>query len=210
MLDGSDHDGGNPMNRSTAARIGVAGLVAGAGLTAGGVAIASADDAASTAKAAHDRHPGGPLGDRGVLAKTLADELGLKQATVEKALRAVAKDLRPDRPARGEKPTPPTDAEREQREAALAKALAEELDVSQAKVEAALEKARQQAESEREDRRADVRKALVERLDAAVEDGTLTKADKASVLKAFDADLLGAGPGPGGPGPGGPKADSES
>ncbi len=198
------------MNRSTAARIGVAGLVAGAGLMAGGVAIASADDAATSTTTAHDRHPGGPLGGRGVVAKTLADELGIEQSTVEKALRTVAQDLRPDRPARGEKPTPPTDAEREQREAALAEALAKELDVAQAKVEAALEKARDQAESEREDRRADVRAALVERLDAAVEDDTLTEADKTSVLKAFDADLLGGGRGPGGPGPAGPKTDSES
>ena len=35
---------------------------------------------------------------------------------------------------------------------------------------------------------------LVEKLDAAVDEGTLTKADKASVLKAYDAEVIGGGP----------------
>lgn len=202
------------MNSSTAARIGIAGIVAGAGLAAGGIAVASAEDTAGST-ASSSAHPGGHRGGPGVLAETLAEELDLEQSDVEDALAAVREDLRPDAPAEGEKPTPPSDEERADRQAALAKALAKELDVSDAKVTAALAAAETQAESDREERQAESRTALVERLDAAVEDGTLTKADKTSVLKAYDADLLG-GPGLGGPGgrgaggPGGPKADAAS
>ncbi|WP_200932641.1 hypothetical protein [Aeromicrobium sp. Leaf245] len=203
------------MNSSTAARIGIAGIVAGAGLAAGGIAVASAEDTAGST-ASSSAHPGGHRGGPGVLAETLAEELDLEQSDVEDALAAVREDLRPDAPAEGEKPTPPSDEERADRQAALAKALAKELDVSEAKVTAALAAAEKQAASDREERQAESRTALVERLDAAVEDGTLTKADKTSVLKAYDAELLGGGPGLGGPGgrgaggPGGPKADAAS
>ena len=69
--------------------------------------------------------------------------------------------------------------------------LAEALDLSEEKVAAALEDLRAAHEAEE-------RTALSERLDAAVEAGDLTAADKASVLKAFDAGVLG---GPGGHGP---------
>ena len=62
-----------------------------------------------------------------------------------------------------------------------------------AKVQAALDAARTEA-------RATERADLKTRLDAAVKAGTLTAADEASVLKAFDADLLGGRGGPGGPG----------
>lgn len=189
------------MNRSTAARIGIAGAVAGAGLAAGGIAMASAGT--ETADPASSAIAHGPRGDRGQLAEILAEELGIDQDTVEDALEAVRDDLRSERPdtTDGTRPEPPTDAEREERRAALAAALAEELGISEAKVDAALEVVREKAESVREDRRADVREALVERLDAAVEDGTLTEADKASVLKAFDAEILRGGFGGfGGPG----------
>ena len=89
-----------------------------------------------------------------------------------------------DRPAAGEQPTPPTDEERAEREAAFATALAKALGLSEDKVSDALDTVRAAREADR-------RQELGERLDTAVEDGDLTAADKASVLKAFDAGVLG-------------------
>lgn len=195
------------MDRSTLVRTGIAGAVAGLGLTVGGVALASAETAApATTSTASAAHPGGPRGQQGQDAKILADELGLKQADVQKALDAVRQDLRPDRPADGTRPTPPTDEQRTAHEAALATALAKKLDVSEAKVKAALEVLHQKMDAAREEHRTEARADLVTRLDAAVTAGTLTEADKTSVLKAFDAKIIGDGPGrPGGAGgPGGP------
>ena len=193
------------MDRSTLARTGIAGAVAGLGLTAGGIAMASAESETADATISSSAHPGGPRGDRGHIAEILAEELGLEEEVVQDALTAVRDELRPDRSDKdaGAVPEKPTDEERAERQAAFAAALAEELDVSEAKVAAALDALQQEAEAEREERRADGRERLVERLDAAIEDGTLTAADKASVLKAFDAELIGDGFG-GGPGRHGP------
>jgi len=188
------------MDRSTLARTGIAGAVAGLGLTVGGVAMASAETEPD-ATVSSSAHPGGPRGDRGQAAETLAEELGLEQDVVEDALDAVRDELRPDKAETtdGTKPEPPTEAERAERQAAFAKALAAELDVSETKVAAALEVLQEQREADRTEHRAEARVNLVERLDAAVEEGTLTEADKASVLKAFDADLIGGGFGGRGP-----------
>lgn len=189
------------MNRSSLARNGIAAGIAGLGLAVGGISLASAETTTnpSTSAAAPDR-PGGPHGEQ--LAKTLASELGLEQATVQKALDAVREDLKPERTdsADGTRPAPPTDAERAAHQKALATALAKELGVSEAKVTAALAVAEKAAEADRAEHRTEERAALVTRLDAAVKAGTLTESDKTSVLKAFDADLLGGRGGPGGPG----------
>ncbi|MFC7502794.1 hypothetical protein, partial [Nocardioides sp. GCM10030258] len=67
---------------------------------------------------------------------------------------------------------------------ALAKALADELGLDEAKVADALDTLRDAQKAER-------RTDLSERLDTAVKDGDLTDADKASVLKAYDAGVLG-------------------
>lgn len=180
------------MNKSTATRIGIAGAVAGAGLAAGGIAMASAAST-SDAPASSSAQPGGPRGDRGQMAEVLAKELGLGEDAVRKALDSARDEVRPDtsKSTDGDKPTPPTAAERTERQAALAKALAKELGVSEAKVKAALAVAHKQADADRQERRAESRADLVTRLDAAVKTGTLTEADKVSVLKAFDAELLG-------------------
>jgi hypothetical protein len=186
------------------ARIAVAGGVAAIGLTLGGVAIANAADGtngstapttstAPIASTAPDREgfgnrggPGGPGG--GELAADLATKLGVSEAKVSAALDAVRDDLpAPDRPAAGEQPAPPTEAERAAHEAAFAKALAGELDLTTAKVSAALTALHAEHEAEH-------RTELAARLDSAIKDGDLTAADKASVLKAFDAGVLG-GPG---------------
>ena len=194
------------MDRSTAARIGIAGAVAGAGLAAGGIAMASAESTAD-APTSTQAHPGGPRGDRGQIAEVLAKELGLKKDAVQKALDDVPDELRPDKPTDGSRPAPPTAAERTEHQAALAKALAKELGVSEAKVTAALTVANKQADADRQEHRADARADLVTRLDAAVKAGTLTEADKTSVLKAFDAELIGGFGGGFGGGPGGHGAE---
>ena len=187
------------MDRSTIARTGIAGAIAGMGLAVGGVAMANADTP-ETSTTQPDARPGG-----GQLAATLAKQLGLDEDVVKKALDAVRDDLRPTRPAEGTRPTPPTEAERTAHQAAFVKALAAKLDVSEAKVKAALAVARTEA-------RATERSNLKSKLDAAVKAGTLTSADEASVLKAFDAQVIGGGSGEGfgggfggRGGPGGPR-----
>ena len=143
--------------------------------------------------------PGGPGGSGGrghgpggADAAALAKELGVTEAKVKAALDAVREASRPDKaptpPTEGTKPTPPTEAERTAREKARTSALAKELGLSEAKVQAAFD-------AVRADREAARKTELSSRLDTAVEDGKLTAADKASVLKAFEAGVLG-GPRP--------------
>ena len=82
--------------------------------------------------------------------------------------------------------TRPTEADREARQAAYVTALAKELGVTEARLTDALAEIRSEHEAEHRTR-------LGERLDTAVNDGTLTDADRAAVLKAFDAGVLGGG-----------------
>jgi hypothetical protein len=191
--------------RKTWVRVGVAGGIAALGLTAGGIAVATADDESGRPGGGMGRFAGGGLlGDD--LAERLADELGVDQDKVEDALDDVREEYGPqvrerfrDRLEDGELPSPPTEAEIEERQDAFAAALAEALGVDKADVEAALEEINAEFQADIEERLADAREAargdLVERLDAAVEDGTLTEADKESVLKAYDEGVIG---GPGG------------
>ena len=65
-------------------------------------------------------------------------------------------------------------------------ALAAEVDLSAAEVTAAFEQVQQGRAAER-------RSALGDRLDEAVTAGDITTEDRASVLKAFDAGVLGGG-----------------
>lgn len=190
------------MEKQAAVRTAIAAGVAGLGLSFGAMAMATAADdttepnatagaPAAGAPADGDRGPGRHGGER---AAELATALGIDEDKVADALEAVRDELRPDAPADGERPAPPTEEERAARETAFANALAEELDLSVDQVTAAIEKVRAAHQAER-------RTALSERLDAAVEDGDLTAGDKASVLKAYDAGVLGRGPGGlGGPG----------
>lgn len=179
--------------RMRAAALLAAGAVAG-GASATALA-ANADDTTSTTSTpsatADQGRPGGPGGHGGpgpgLDPAALAKALGVSEDDLTDALDAVRDQLRPDDatgPAEGERPTPPTDAERAEREAALAKALAGELGLDEAKVTAALDEVRVAHEAER-------RQDLSDRLDEAVTDGELTADDKASVLKAYDAGLLG-------------------
>ena len=120
----------------------------------------------------------------GADAATLAEQLGIDKAKVEAAITTVRDANRPtEKPAEG---TRPTEAEREARRTAYVTALAKELGVTEAKLTDALAEIRSEHEAEHRTR-------LGERLDTAVDDGTLTEADRSSVLKAFDAGVLGGG-----------------
>lgn len=185
------------MDKSTVIRTAIAAGVAAAGLSVGGVALASADDDGSP-----DSKPG--VGERHAFkdefAEELAKELGVPEAEVEKALEEVHDELAPDlsdlkeefekrfedgeRPDRDDFPAPPSEEEMEQHKQEFEKALAEALGVSEDELTKAFEELRDAAES-------GIREDLEERLDSAVEDGDLTEADKKSVLKAYDAGVIG-------------------
>lgn len=174
------------MDKSTVIRTGVAGAVAAAGLVVGGTAIASADDqpSASSETQSAARGPGGHGGKGGPGigvrdAAAFAKALDVSEDDLTAAFKAVREDLKGDKSADGDR------VAREVRQAALAAALAEELDISPDTVTSALEDLRSDATADR-------RTKLSERLDTAVDGGDLTDTDKASVLKAFDAGVLGA------------------
>lgn len=181
--------------RTRAAALLAAGAVAG-GVTAATLSANAADDTGTSSEAsrasAGERGPGGPggpgshgRGGFGADAAALAKALGVSEDKVSDALDAVREATQPDaKPADGAAPAAPTDQERAEREAAFVTALAKELGLDEAKVSDALETVRAAHEAEH-------RTELSERLDQAVEDGDLTAADKESVLKAYDAGVLG-------------------
>ncbi len=186
------------MNRSTMIRRGVASGIAGAGLAVGALGIASAADDgaqsdsstpsessstdASSKRGDGDRgHGRGPGGGHGLGGSELAEALGVSEADLRSAFESVREQREP---SQADRSTPPTDAEREERREEMIASLAEELDLSATEVTAAFEEVQEAHAAER-------RTALGDRLDEAVTAGDLTAADRASVLKAFDAGVLG-------------------
>ncbi len=186
------------MNRSLYIRRGVATGIAGAGLAVGGLGIASAaedgapsDDSSPAASPSTDtgapergdrgRGPGGGHGSGG---PELAEALGVSETELESALESVREQLEP---TQSDRSTPPAAGELEERRDQMIDALAEELGLSAAEVTAAFEELQQAHADER-------RSALADRLEEAVTAGDLTAEDRASVLKAFDAGVLGGGP----------------
>jgi hypothetical protein len=171
------------MRKSTAIRTTVAAGVAAAGLTVGGIGLASAaDDTPSPSRngtpADHRHGPGGP----GMLdSAELAEALGVSEEELEAALEAVRDELVP---SGGDRITPPSEADRDEMRSRFAAALAEELGLTEEEVATALDDLHEEHEAE-------ARSALSARLDEAVEAGDLTAADKESVLKAFDVGVLG-------------------
>ncbi len=161
-------------------------LTASAEDTGGDRAAASADAEGGPGRGGPGGHggPGGP----GVDTAALAEELGVGEDELDTALQEAREQLAPaERPsgdADGERPAPPTEEERAERESAFTAALAVALDLDEDVVAEALETLRAAAAADRRD-------DLAERLDAAVADGDLTDADRASVLKAYDAGVLG-------------------
>lgn len=192
------------MNRSTMIRRGVAASIAGAGLVVGGLGIASADEdgaqsdgSTSAASSGTDTgSPGrgdggrGPGGGHGPGGAELAEALGVSEAELQSALDAVREQLEP---SEADRSSPPEEGELEERRDQMIEALAEELGLPAAEVATAFEELQQDREDER-------RTALEDRLDEAVTAGDLSDGDRASVLKAFDAGVLGGGP-EGGRGP---------
>jgi hypothetical protein len=165
-----------------------AGVVAG-GILAGTLSSQAADDDGSKADSApgivmhaHHRGLGGPGGG-----EDLAKALGVSEEKLRDAFKAIRDDVKP---ARRGMDRPPTAAQRDAVRDKLTAALAEELGLSEAKVEAAFD-------AVHKGHRAEHREALSERLDDAVKDGELTNDDKSSVLKAFDAGVWGHHPGRG-------------
>jgi hypothetical protein len=114
-------------------------------------------------------------------AQELAGKFGVPQDDVATALGEIREENQPtSRPDPSQLPDPA------ERDAALAKSLAEKLNIDEAKVTAALDELR----SERQAARA---AALEERLDAAVTAGTLTQAEADAVQKAVDKGVIHAG-----------------
>lgn len=196
-------DGSTPrrtLSKKTIAAFGGLAVVAAVGM--GGLAVANAqdDNGSGTTTGQHSdggrggKGGGGDMmgggghrtGDRGhgmgdrsdQMASELATALGKDTAEVEQALRDVRDELRTEGENDGTRP------DRETRQAEMAAALAEKLDVSQEEVAAALDSVHAERDQER-------RAELSDRLDAAVEDGTLTRADADAILKGADAGVLG-------------------
>lgn len=175
------------MDKQTVIRTGVAGAVAAAGLAVGGVAMATTDDSKGATGTYGPRGegggPGGPGGhgpggfgfgpDKAAFAKAL----GVSEEKLTTALETIREDAKGQR---GEGERPGRDAIKGE----LVSALAKELGISEEKVQSAVDDLQADAKADR-------RAKLEERLDEAVTDGDLTDADKASVLKAYDAGVLG-------------------
>ncbi|HET7398590.1 MAG TPA: hypothetical protein VFJ94_08715 [Intrasporangium sp.] len=114
-------------------------------------------------------------------ARQLATKLGVDEAKVTDALKAIRADLRAARTPGQPKPDATT------RQDQLAKALATKLGVDETKVRAALAELRAA-------RSAELEKALSARLDQAVKDGKLSRAEADAVLKAARAGVIRMGP----------------
>ena len=174
-------------SKKTAVAVAAGVLALGAGVGIAGVAAADPTPtpnptATGSATPGTDRpggggrHGGGFRDDARV--SELASKLGVSEDQVREALQAIREENRST--------TPPADQTREQRDAALAKALAEKLNLDEAKVTQALAEIRAA-------RQAEHAAALKERLDAAVADGTLTQAEADAVTKAVEQGVINVG-----------------
>lgn len=180
--------------RTKAAGLVAAGVVAG-GILAGTLGAHAADEtngstSDGTSQVQSHRGPGGP-GGHGFFGggADLAKALGVSEAKLEAALKAVRDTTQPTGKSAEKPDGPPSDSEREAQQEKFITALATELDLSEAKVKAALAEVRSAHEADRRDN-------LKDRLAAAVKAGKLTSGDQASVLKAYDAGVLEGGPRP--------------
>jgi biotin operon repressor len=123
------------------------------------------------------RHGGGFLD-----AAALAEKLGVGEDKVSQALQEIRNANRPSGTPSA-RPSAPPQQDRAERESALVKALAEKLGLDQAKVQAAVDELQTERAAERA-------AALKDRLDAAVDDGTLTRAEADAVTKAVEKGVL--------------------
>jgi len=175
-------------SKKTAVAVAAGVLALGAGVGIAGVAAADPTPTPNpTATASGSPTPGTdrPGGGRhgggfrdGAELTELAGRLGVTEDKLSEALRAIREENRAA--------TPPTDQTREARDAALAKSLAEKLELDEAKVTTALAEIRTARQAERA-------AALKERLDAAVADGKLTQAEADAVTKAVEQGVINVG-----------------
>ena len=133
--------------------------------------------------------PGGRFGGamgKGADLSTLASKLGVDEAKLRDAIKAVREDLRAARKASGTAPTKP-DASALQDQ--FPEKLASELGIDVDKVTTALAEMRAAEQADRQ-------KAFDDRLAQAVKDGKLTQAEADAVKKAAKAGIIGMGRGP--------------
>lgn len=127
-------------------------------------------------------------------AKAVATKLGIDQTKLTDAAKAVFEDLRAQHKAtKGTSATPGTQQTRPDRTAMedeFASALATKLGVDNDALKSALDEART---AEQASHKAEARTGLKTRLDKAVTDGKISQADEDSILKGFDAGVLGGG-----------------
>ena len=174
------------VSKKTATAIASGVLALGAGI---GVAnMASADTTPTPTPTSGTPSPGADRGwaghaGRGLQAgdfvTELANKLGIDEAKVAQALRAIRAENQP-------RPDPTTRPDVAEREAALAKALSSKLGIAETKIKTALQEIRTAHQAERA-------AAFKARLDAAVQDGTLTQAEADAVQKAVDQGVINFG-----------------
>ena len=139
-----------------------------------------------------DRSGGGKdgHGGRGLFgsesAAQLAEKLGVTEARVSEALRAIHEERKANRPSPNPSASPSDRPDPAERNAEFAKTLAEKLGLPEDKVATALTELRDAHQAERA-------AALKARLDAAVKDGTLTQAEADAVTKAVEKGVFGGG-----------------
>ena len=185
--------------------IGLSAAAMAAGLGFGAASLATADDetpAPTVSQSPSDSqspgdgrfgrdHGGGPrMQSRGLDLSGLAEKLGVKEQALADAMESAREATRP-----AEHPSKPASAEeweaaQAEHQAALAKALAEELGLDEQQVNDALTELREEHQQSR-------READQAVLDQAVSDGTLTQAEADAVAKAIEQGIVstrGAGP----------------
>lgn len=181
--------------------IGISAAAMAAGIGVGATSLANAETTSPTPSATASQAPekgtddqagdkgGGPErgGHRGAGfdTATLASKLGVEETALKDALKAAREATRPEEGTR----TAPTEAERIAREAAFAKALAEQLKLDEQKVTDALAELRTAEEAQRT---ADQKETLAK----AVTDGKLTSSEADAVQKALDAGIVSMRGGP--------------
>ena len=175
--------------KRTAVVTAVGALALGAGLGMAGLASGAPTPTPSTtpsttqSEGPADR-PGGRGGHggglRGASASELATKLGVTEAQVTEALKAIRDERMATDKSATTAPDPAT------RDAALAKSLAEKLGLEEAKVATALAEIRAAHD-------ADHKAAFQTKLDGAVKAGTLTQAEADAVRKAADKGVIGYG-----------------
>ena len=199
------------LTRRTRAVAAIGGTAVAATLGLGGIAMANAQETPDTtttqsqpAQGAdaqgqnQNQGQGGPRGEKGGrgegMAAELATALGVDEQKISDALEEIRSENTPDKNTQEkgtqEKGTTPTEQDRQARDSEMASKLAEKLGVDRQKVTDAMTTVRTQHQQQETER-------LSTSLDQAVSAGTLTEADKASVLKAQQAGVLGGGHGGG-------------